>query len=75
MIIVHYKLHIIMTQLKQDPHLYDSLINEFTIVHSQCVSTFNDAFENEAYLVKVKRSSDSMFYITALRRMKKNNNI
>ena len=63
MIFVHYKLHITMKQVKQKPHLYDSLINEFTTVHSQCVNTFNDTFKNKAYLVKVKRSSDSMFYI------------
>jgi len=63
MIFVHYHLHITMEDVKEHPHLYEPLVHEFETVHLQTVKTFNEVFKNKAMLVKVKRSSDSMFYI------------
>jgi len=64
MIFVHYHLKITMEEVKEDPHLYDALVSEFKLVHLQTVETFKDVFEEKAFLVKVKRSADSMFYLS-----------
>jgi len=64
MIFVHYHLKVTMEEVKKDPHLYDALVSEFSLVHLQTVETFNDVFEEKAFLVKVKRSADSMFYLS-----------
>lgn len=63
MVFVHYHLHVTMEQVKKNPHLYDALLHEFNLVHKQTIETMNDVFDNQAYLVKVKRSADSMIYL------------
>lgn len=63
MIFVHYHLHIQMEDVKKNPHLYKPLVEEFFTVHKQTVESFDKIFEGKASLVKVKRNSDSMFFI------------
>ena len=63
MVFVHYHLHIQFEDVRKNPHLFKPLVHEFETVHNQTVRTFNDVFEHNVYLVKVKRSSDSMFFI------------
>ena len=67
MIFVHYHLHIQPEDVRENPHLFKPLVNEFETVHSQTIDTFNSVFENKCFLVKVKRSSDSMIYVDSSR--------
>ena len=63
MIFVHYHLHIQPEDVRKNPHLFKPLVHEFETVHSQTVDTFNSVFEDKCFLVKVKRSSDSMIFV------------
>lgn len=64
MIFVHYNLHIKWSDVERDAHLYQPLVNEFKQVHEDTKRTLEDSFPDKVELVKVKRSSDSMFYIS-----------
>ena len=63
MVFVHYHLHIKWEDVERDPHLYDPMIDEFNKVHENTKDTMEREFKENVSLVKVKRSSDSMFYI------------
>ena len=63
MVFVHYHLHIKWEDVERDPHLYDPMIDEFKKVHENTKDTMEREFKENVSLVKVKRSSDSMFYI------------
>lgn len=64
MIFIHYHLHITMEKVEEDPHLYSQMVDEFREIHTQTVETLeNQIGYGQVYLVKVKRSTDSMFYI------------
>jgi len=67
MIFVHYHLHIQPEDVRENPHLFKPLVHEFETVHSQTVDTFNSVFEEKCFLVKVKRSSDSMIFVESSR--------
>ncbi len=64
MIFIHYHLHITMEKVEEDPHLYSQMVDEFREMHTQTVQTLERLLGyDQVYLVKVKRSTDSMFYI------------
>lgn len=66
MIFIHYHLHITMEKVEEDPHLYSQMVDEFREIHAQTVDTLERLLGyDQVYLVKVKRSTDSMIYIKA----------
>ena len=62
MFFIHYKLHLTWEDVLKEPHLYQSMLKEFEDVHNDAQDTMKEYFGN-IELVKVKRSSDSMFYL------------
>jgi len=73
MIFIHYHLHIQWEDVQRDTHLYRPMVEEFRQVHEQTKITMENDFPGKLHLVKVKRSSDSMFFLD-LNVTKKNTN-
>lgn len=60
---IHYHFGITLDQVKKNPHLYKYMLEEFEEIHNQTLSSLISELE-EVQLVKIKRSTDAMIFIS-----------
>jgi len=69
-IFVHYHFGITEEMVEKDPHLIEMMKDEFKVLHDETNKRLNAIDSLETTLVKVKRDSSSMYYLTSRRSRK-----